>query len=193
MLLKTLFFGALEDALNRYIAMDPDAGLFLRPLCGKVIAVQPKGLGWDFYLCPCEDGMQLLQEFEGKPDTTLIGSPLALGMMGLSDAPSRTLFSGEVKMEGDVDTGRKLQAFFEKLDIDLEEQLARLTGDIVAHKVGNLVRGGHAWGRASLETFKMKLSEYMQEEARDLPTRVETEMFFSDVDKIRSAGDRLEA
>lgn len=192
-LFKTIFLGALEDALNRYIGMDPDVAVFLRPLNGKVIAVNIRGLDWGFFLCPYENGMQLLQEFGGTPDTTLSGSPLALGLMALSDTPTRNVFSGDVVIEGDVDTGRKLQRFFEKLDIDLEEQLSRVTGDIIAHKLGNLVRGGHAWGKESLDALTMDISEYLQEESRDLPSRVEAEIFFGDVDKIRADGDRLEA
>ena len=37
------------------------------------------------------------------------------------------------------------------------------------------------------------MAEYLQEEGRDVPTRVEVEEFLEAVDQLREAADRLEA
>lgn len=193
MLLKSLFVSALEDALNRYIFLDPDASDLLKPLLSKVIAVKMTSPAFEIYLCPGETGIQLLQEYQGRPDATLSGSPMALCLMGMSESPLCALFPGEVKMEGDVTTGRRFQSFLERLDVDPEEPLSRFTGDVIAHRIGNLVRGGRQWGRESLETLRLNLTEYLQEEARDLPAPAEAEIFYGGVETLRAAGDRLEA
>ena len=39
----------------------------------------------------------------------------------------------------------------------------------------------------------MNVTEYLQEETRNLPTRIETNHFFSAVDNVRTDSDRLEA
>jgi ubiquinone biosynthesis protein UbiJ len=37
------------------------------------------------------------------------------------------------------------------------------------------------------------MAEYLTEESRDLPTRIEVDEFLADVDRLREATDRLEA
>ena len=39
MVIKPLLMSALETALNKYLALDQNSGVFLAPLAGKVIAV----------------------------------------------------------------------------------------------------------------------------------------------------------
>jgi SCP-2 sterol transfer family. len=49
--------------------------------------------------------------------------------MGFSSNPMRSVFSGEIKIEGDMQTGRKFQTLFTKLDFNIEQQLANYTGN----------------------------------------------------------------
>lgn len=193
MLVQTLFFNALEEALGRFLALDPDSGLFLKPLVGKVIAIRLEPPGWEFYLCPAERSVQFLERFEGRPDTLLSGSPLAFARLGLSQAPKAALFSGEIAIEGDMDTARAFQRLFENLTIDWEELLSHATGDVIAHRLGVFIRGGIAWGRDALETLRLNVAEYLQEETRNLPARAEADSFFQDIDRLRVDCDRLEA
>ena len=113
--------------------------------------------------------------------------------MGLSSKPMRSIFSGEVKIEGDMNTGRKFQELFAKLDIDLEKQLARYTGDSIAHNISQFFRTGQEWSKESIETFRLNASEFLQEETRDLPARPEIDIFYAQVDKLRTDFDRLQS
>lgn len=193
MAIKALLLGALEAALNQYLALDQDSGFFLAPLAGKVIAVTVLPFNETIYLCPAADCIQCLDQFPGEPDTRLTGSALALGLMGLSAKPMRSIFSGEVKIEGDMSVGRKFQELFDKLDIDLEEKLSYYTGDIIAHQVGRFFRAGKSWGKDSVETFRLNAAEFLQEETRDLPAGPEVDIFFSQVDELRTGFDRLQS
>jgi ubiquinone biosynthesis protein UbiJ len=125
------------------------------------------------------------------PDTRISGSLWALGLMGISAKPMRSVFSGEVKIEGDMTTGRRFQELFDRLDIDLEEKLSRFTGDVIAHQIGNIFRKGTRWTRQSIRTFELNLSEFLQEETRDLPAGPEAEIFYRQVDQLRADFDRL--
>ena len=49
------------------------------------------------------------------------------------------------------------------------------------------------WGRKAADSFSQNVAEYLQEEGRDVPTRVELEEFLESVDHLREATDRLEA
>jgi len=193
MTIKPLLLGALETALNRYLALDQDSGHFLAPLAGKVIAVTVQPFAETIYLCPTTDSIQCLDQFPGQADTHLSGSVWALGLMGLSSTPMRSVFSGEVKIEGDMHTGRKFQELFAKLDIDLEEKLSQFTGDIIAHKIANFFRAGQSWSKDSLETFKLNAAEFLQEETRDLPAAAEVDIYYAQVDTLRNDVDRLQS
>ncbi|MCK5122054.1 MAG: SCP2 sterol-binding domain-containing protein [Methylococcales bacterium] len=193
MIIKPLIITALETALNQYLSLDEDVSLFLTPLAGKVIAVNILPFNETVYLCPTKDKIQLLESYTAEADATLSGTLSALGLMGLSSTPMRSIFSGEVKIEGDTQIAHKFQQVFDKLDIDLEEKLSQFTGDIVAHKIGNLFRSGQNWSQETLDTFKLNTKEFLQEETRDLPAGPEADIFYQQVDKIRADFDRLDA
>ncbi len=191
--IKPLLIVALETALNKYLSLDTDASYFLEPLAGKVIAVTVQPFAETIYLCPSNDVIQILDEYPSHPDTTLSGSIFALGLMSFSSTPMRSIFSGEVKIEGDMHTGRKFQELFANLDIDLEEQLSHFTGDIIAHKVGQFFRAGQNWSHESIESFQLNLSEFLQEETRDLPAKAECDIFYRQIDELRTDFDRLQS
>ena len=193
MLIKPLLSTTLETALTQYLALDDNAQLYLTPLVGKVIAITIEPFNETLYLCPTETSIQCLENFVGEIDTTLSGSMLAFGVMGLSKAPMRSLFSGEVKITGDTRLGQKFQQLFEQLDIDWEQHLSHFTGHSVAHILGNLFRSGNQWTQESIETFKLNATEFLQEETRNLPAKAESDIFYQQVDSLRMDFDRLYA
>jgi ubiquinone biosynthesis accessory factor UbiJ len=193
MVIKPLLMSALETALNKFLALDQNSSSFLAPLAGKIIAVNISTFNETIYLCPTNNSIQLLDYSPDQPHTQLSGSVFALGLMGLSSKPMRSIFSGEVKIEGDMNTGRKFQELFAKLDINLEQQLARYTGDTVAHNISQFFRAGQNWSKESIETFRLNASEFLQEETRDLPAGPEVDIFYRQIDELRTDFDRLQS
>ena len=193
MAIKALLMNAFEIAINQYLSLDPNASTFLAPLAGKVIKVTITSVNESIYLCPSPDAIQLL-DFSSEPvDTQLTGSVFAFGLMGLSSKPMRSIFSGEIQIEGDMQIGRKFQSLFSKLDINLEPHLARYTGDSVAQHISQFFRSGHEWSQETIESFRLNVSEYLQEETRDLPPEPEVAIFYSQVDELRTHFDRLQS
>lgn len=192
MLIKPLFIASLEPALNRYLSLDNNKDNLLIPLAGKVISIKIQPFNETLYLCPTHNNIQILDQISGQPDTTISGSAWALGLMGVSTKPMRTVFSGEVKIEGDVQVGKQFQDIFKKLDIDLESLLAKYTGHEAATRISRLFRSGQDWAKETVETFKLNTEEFLQEETRDLPAKAEAELFYQDVDQLRNDCDRLE-
>jgi ubiquinone biosynthesis accessory factor UbiJ len=193
MVIKPMLIGVLESALNNYLALDSNSHTFLAPLVGKTIAITIQPFNETIYLCPSHDSIQCLDVCLDQPDTRIIGSPWSLGLMGLSAKPMRSIFSGAVTIEGDTHTGRKFQDLFAKLDINLEAKLARYTGDTFAHSIGQIFRSSHDWGKESIETLQLNVSEFLQEETRELPAGPEIEIFFRQVDTLRMDCDRLQS
>jgi ubiquinone biosynthesis protein UbiJ len=182
---------AVEGGFNTLIDMDPDARRRLSAMQGKLIAVRLKGIDLSLYLLPTDRGIQVHPHYSGEPDTEILGTPMGLLSLGLGN--SDAMFEGEVEIRGDVELGQAFKRLLDRLDIDWEEQLSRLTGDALAHHIGRVVRGGLGWGARTLNTLARDVAEYLQEESRDLPTRPEITPLMNGIDDLRDDVDRLEA
>lgn len=192
-MLKPLLIAAFETALNRYLSLDDNRNDLLFPLIGKVVAVTIQPVGVTLYLCPNADNIQIIDHLTGVPDTTISGTVWALGLMGVSKKPMRSVFSGEITIEGDALTGKLFQELFKKLEFDLEKVLAQYMGETLASGFSRMIRSGEDWGRESVETFKLNAAEFLQEETRDLPAKPEIDIFYEEVDNLRSSCDRLQS
>ncbi len=152
------------------------------------------GTGIQLNFVPGHDGrLQLLGNIEGEPDSTLSGSPLDLIRASDSSEGSKQLFSGRVRIDGDNQSAHRFSEALASLDIDWEEQLSHLTGDIAAHEIGRGVRAALHEGKRVAGTGRENLSEYLTEEARLLPHRLEIEDFLAEVDTLRDDSERLAA
>jgi ubiquinone biosynthesis protein UbiJ len=182
-----------EALLNQAILLDPETPARLAPMHGKVIRLDLLGMGASLYLIPNPSGIQILNTFEGQADCTLRGSPLDLMRMRGTRESAEQLFKGSVQIEGDSALAHQFGALLADLEIDWEEQLSRLTGDVAAHEIGKLVRSAISWGRSVNKTTEQNLQEYLQEELRLLPARNEITVFLDEVDRLRDDTERLEA
>jgi ubiquinone biosynthesis protein UbiJ len=191
--LPASLLAGLEAVLNRYLRLDPDAMARMAALQPRSIAIELTPWQLTLYVVPGDNGVQLRSRLESGPDTVLRGTPLGLAQLGLGGHGGKTLFSGNVSIEGDVETGQAFKAILDEMDIDWEEQLSRLTGDAIAHQLGNTARRAAGALRDGRRTLEQDLGEYLQEELRVLPTRIETENFTADVSRLVMDTDRLAA
>lgn len=189
-MLPLLATAALEKVINQALRLDPESLKRITALEGKVVALEIQGPGVELYLVPTADGVRVQSVFEGEADVRIKGGLFSLARMGLSDHPA-SLFGKGVELEGDTHLGRQVQHILDGLDIDWEEQLSRLSGDVVAHQIGNMVRGFAQWGLNAAETVSRDVAEYFQEESRDLVVQAELNQFLDRVDTLRSDVDRL--
>jgi len=186
-------YEVLETALNKYLSLDPEIASQLASLHGKVIGIELSGTPITFFFIPDQNGqLQVLSQYEAQADCLISGAPLNLFRSAISDNTDST-FSGDVHIEGSSGVAQQFTAILKRIDIDWEEQLSRLTGDIIAHQVGNSFRAGSSWFSRSLESTGLNVQEYLQEEARALPCALELDNFYEDVDRLRDDVERLAA
>ncbi|MCP5428088.1 MAG: SCP2 sterol-binding domain-containing protein [Chromatiaceae bacterium] len=190
---SALAYAGLEAALNRYLGLDTNARQQMQKLHGRVIAFEILGLSRTIYLIPGPETVQVLEIFEGEPDCCISGTPLALARLNDRNASSDQFFSGAVEISGDTELAHQFGKILAAMDIDWEEQLSHFTGDLLAHKTGNLLRTVRNWGTSSSTSLKLDLKEYLQEELRLLPGRLEVETFLGNVDVLRDDVERLQA
>lgn len=191
--LPTALSAALEAALNRYLSLDPRAAQRMGAMQGRVIGVAVEQLGLRIYLLPGADGVQVLGRSEQAADTVLHASPWALWQLARGDEAAPMMLRQEIRIEGDTQLGQQFRTVLEDLDIDWEEHLSRVLGDVLAHQIGRGFRAGRRWSADTARTLEQDLSEYLQEELRVLPAEPEVQAFMDDVDRMRADVDRLEA
>jgi len=185
----------LESVINRYLRLDPECGARMATLSGRCIGIELRGLDLQLFIYPGEQGIRLSDQIDGdaEPDTTLRGTPLGMAQLGLGKNTEKTLFSGDVSIDGDVETGQAFKAILDNMDIDWEEQLSKLTGDVIAHQLSRTAKRASQAFRHSRRTLEQDIGEYLQEELRVLPSRIETENFSAAVTRISMDTDRLAA
>lgn len=191
--LNAAFTAALETAVNNYLHLAPESLAQLGRLQGKVIAVELRGTGQTLYLLPDQDGLLIQGHLEGEPDATLSGTPVSFAELSFSRNPNRVLFRGDVEISGDIKLGQDFKRILDELDVDWEEVLSHYTGDVIAHKLGDLLRGIHQWGKHSLTTLGQNGAEYLQQESFDLPFKDEVRPFLKEVNQVRDNVERLAA
>jgi len=182
----------LESILNRNIAGSAAARSLCKRLAGKVLALRFTGLPLSIVFHSDGERMTLDTVQPQAASATLSGTPLSF--MQLAGAtPEAALRTGAVHIEGDAEVAQTFSELLKAARPDLEEELSRVVGDVTAHQIGNVARSVLAFGRRASNTFAQNVAEYLQEEGRDLPTRVEADEFIVGVDKLRDDAERLEA
>lgn len=192
-LLLTGLTAAMQTAVNQFLELDPNAKTQLQSLAGKVLAIEFSDLPLKLYFIPTHDDLQIFSQYDGTVDTWLRGSSVQLLSMSASARPGESLFKGAVSIEGDIDLGQRFQDILRNLDIDWEERLSYLVGDVAAHKLGNVARSFLHWGRQTAQSLQDNMGEYLKYETNSLPARFEIDQFEHEVDTLRNDVERLQA
>jgi ubiquinone biosynthesis protein UbiJ len=188
---NTLLKG-FEKIINGYLRLAPESLLRLTSFSGKTLAVELKGLSTIYVIFDAEHVRLSLAPGEFVA-AEISGTPLTLFRMMIAKNKESLLFSKEVVIKGDVEWVQQVSEYFETLDIDWEEHLSRLTGDVVAHQIGHAFRQVNAWGQKAITSLRQNTTECLQEEWRCLPPSEEMSDFMADVDVLRNDAERLAA
>lgn len=191
--LPQIIIASIETAFNRLLKLDPESAAQLAAMEGKVICVHLTGINVKLFLFPSADDVMILEDFDAEADTTIAGTPMALVRLGLASDKQAEMFEGDVKISGDLRLGRAFNRIFASLDIDWEEQLSKVVGDMAARTIGNMTRSLFSWQQRNEQSMKMNIGEYLQEEVHMLPSRNETEYFMNKVSQLRDDMSRFEA
>ena len=211
---------AIETALNAWLRLDGESLKKCETLEGKIIRLHITGLDVNLYFFPALSGIQVMSnypgdsvdsaendeqsensgtekkhktQYTGEVDATIHGSPMALIRLSTSQDAGASLLDSNVEIDGDMRVAEQFSAILKEVDIDWEELLSKLVGDIIAHQAGQVVKGGSDWLTHSIEAMKLNTSEYLSEESKATPASAELEYYMDQVDDLRMDSDRLTA
>jgi len=133
---------AIEQGIATALRLDPHTQNNLASIEGKVIRVEVTSPSVIFHLIVLDGAVDVEGAFDGEPDTTIAGSAGdLLSLRYKNDA----MYTGAVKIGGDMSTGEQLRKLITNIDIDLEEIVAPLTGDAIAHQLGRFGSQFGSW------------------------------------------------
>jgi len=178
-----------QDLLDRGITASTEATRLCRRLTGRSLRFELQGIPVRIQLDARDEGIQIRVDPDREPDCTLTGMPLAMARLGLA-GDTEVFRNGAVRVQGDPVLAQDFQRLLELARPDWEEELARLVGDVAAHQLGNATRGLLQWGSQTTATLARDVGEFLTEESRDLPSRLEVEDFLDEVDRLHSDVER---
>lgn len=192
--LKPLAGRALQGALNRAVALDPDTRDALSALDGRRIeltlaspplALQLRVEGGQLVVGPVDA--------TAEPDlavrSTLGGLLSQLPFLRRDDA--RPI--GRMRVSGDADLARRLQRLAERFDPDWQKPFASVFGDVIGVQIANALAGALRQARDTGGSLSESAAEFVTEESRDVIGRAELAAFNDDVDTLRDDAERLMA
>lgn len=182
-----------QQLVNTFLALDPEISSQLGELDGKCLHFNIQSPELSVYILPSDRELNLVDDWQLEPDCSITGTAVALFNMVRSDNPTEAISKGHIEITGDSRLAQRFSDILSELDIDWEEVASGFIGDFAAHRIGTVVSGFTSWFKESAEAMQMNTTEYLQEEARALPTPHEITRFMDDVDSFRTDVDRFEA
>ena len=191
---KPLAGRALEAALERALALDPDTREALGPLEGRrlvlkldspPLALQLTVRDRQLLVGPVEEG----QEPDLAVRSTLSG--LLSQLPGLRPGDGAPV--GKMRIEGDAELARRVQALARGFDPDWEAPFAAVFGDVVGVQVARALAGALRQAKVTGQSLARSAAAYVSEESRDVVPRAELEAFCEDVDILRDDVERIDA
>ena len=191
--LSSTAFRPIELLINRGIGLSSTARAMAVALDGETLDVLVDGTPLRLRLTALEGRVRVTAASAEPPAAAILsGSPLAMIRL-LGGDPQALIRAGDVQMTGNTDVANQFRDLLHMARPDLEEELSKLTGDPVAHQLGNLARDIVGWGARTAESVSRSVGEYLTEERRTLPTRLEVEEFYREVDRAANDVERAEA
>jgi ubiquinone biosynthesis protein UbiJ len=182
----------LESVLNRNVAGSARARGLLGQVAGHSLELRLTATPLRLRFVADAERVSILPGGEQPADAVIEGTPFALARLAIGD-PAQSIRAGGAQLSGDAEVAQGFQKLFAAAQPDFEEELSRITGDVAAHHLANLARGALDFGRRARDTFAQNVAEYLTEEGRDVPARIEVDEFLDGVDRLREAADRLDA
>lgn len=191
--LHTAALAALETALNHAVELAPHSRAQLDRLSDCIFALHCTSPPMDVYLQPAANGIRLMGRYEGEVTTSVRGDASDFTELATAKDPTAALINGQLELQGDSAPLIELQQILANLDPDWEAPLVATLGDVTGHQLAQMLRAAFSWGRQASNSLGRQLDEFIHEEARLSPPRLELEDFYRDVQELGLRVERLQS
>ena len=181
------FDTGVATALNHLLGREAWAREKLAPFAGELVELRfaplppvRLAIAEGGQAAPAEAGREATLVITAKPE---IFAALAKGEEHLL---------GAVDISGNARLATEILALLRYLRWDVEEDLSRVFGDVIAHRMVRTARDFASWQADAVKRLAENVVEYAVEERRMVVSRTEFESFAAGVAKLRDDLARLE-
>ena len=183
----------LSAALSRLLRTNPDTARRLAELEGVAIEVALRDGARRAYALPGAHGVRLRRRHDGPVAVRVSGRPADFLAYARASRRGETLGAGRIEIMGDLAVAQRVQGLLAELEIDWEEILSRMIGDVPAHQFGRAARALLALGLEALAKLERDTADYLKHESRAAVQRDDAERFGREAGRLADDVDRLEA
>jgi ubiquinone biosynthesis protein UbiJ len=182
-----IFDKGAATALNHLLAREQWAREKLAPFAGEVVELRLAPM-LPVRLSIVEGGYTTEAPASSDPTLTLSAKPEIFA--ALSKGEEHLMRA--VDISGNASLATEILALLRYLRWDVEEDLSRVIGDVLAHRVVGTARQLAAWQADAGRRLAENVMEYAIEERRLIVPREEFDVFAANVATLRDDLDRLE-
>ena len=173
--------------VNHVLARSPWATKRFQAFAGQSFRIETSPIKLDLTV----DERGLLTSLENDAEPAVVLS-LALSELPLMLAGGMDKLMNRVRISGNAEFAEVIGFVFRNLSWDVEDDLARVIGDIPAHRLASGARDLHQAQSRALDGLTGNLSEYLREESGWVLARPEHDAFAQEVSQLRDQLARLE-
>ncbi len=181
----------IEKTVNLALRYDPATQARLNKLQSATIAWNSTEPELTLIITIEENNIRVGTYSEDTADITLTG-PL-LDFISLMSQAQYSLADSNIEARGKIGLLNEFQEIVNNLDIDWEEPLTEIFGVIPGHQLAEFIRNKAEKGSTLAKALPPRVGEYLTEELRAIPTKIELNTFFDQVDTIKADVDRVGA
>jgi len=174
-------------ALNHVLSQHAQATERLRAFAGRSVEVRCPPFP-DLRLAITDAGFVERPGSDAESALVVKLTPGALPLLAVGDERARS----QIAIEGQADLAAVVDELFRTLRWDFEEDLSRVFGDVVAHRLAAGARDLAAWQRDAMQRLAENLAEYWTEERPLLVRPADAEKLHRDSRSLQEEVARLE-
>ena len=188
---QPLITAGIESVLNTFLWRERALKPARQRLLGKVLRVELKEFSSPLVLAFSEQQIDVLGEWEGEADCTVITRVGVLPQLRNRQQLTSLIRSGDLEVQGDLQVVQNFVALADLAEFDPAELLAPYTGDIAAEGVSKVLRGGAKFLQRGVQRQQRYVAEVITEEWRMAPGQLEVAWFAEESAAVARAVDAL--
>lgn len=189
--LMTPVYALIERGINDALRYDPATRQRIAAHAGRVLAIdcrRPPVTG--YFLFTAEGVVELYDSCETEVDATIRAGALGLLRQLAAGNPGVAPEGTDVQVLGDTQFVEDIVRIARDVDIDWEEPLARIVGDIAARQVGELVRGAASFLQRAAGNLRRNSEEFLRHEVAAFPSKHAVRELVRDIEDLQLDVDR---
>ncbi len=179
----------VESLVSHTLQYDPASQQKISALT-DILAIELSSPEATVYLRGQTDGIAIFNHCESPVSTHIKGS--AISLLSLLK-PNANLAKSGVSVVGNTQLLQQWQSVLQQLDIDWEEAISQIIGDIAGPIASQQLHNVFHWASSQAKEQQRLMGEYLTEELKLIPTQAETDRLAERITKTQMDMDRLAA